>query len=159
MATDGEDGAGSRHRELAGLARELMQVMRDGGLTSLKIRQGDLSISLDSRTTFSQPALPAESAGATVHETQPSPAPAAQAPGFVVTAPMIGTFYAAPGPGERPFVEVGQEVAAGETVAIIEAMKIMNEIVAEQAGIVDEIFVTNGETVEFGHPLMRLRRA
>jgi acetyl-CoA carboxylase biotin carboxyl carrier protein len=136
-----------------------MLVMREGGLTSLKIRQGNLSISLDARTAGSSQSSAMSGGSAPVLDSAPlPPQAAAETPGFTITAPMIGTFYAAPGPGERPFVEVGQEVAAGETVAIIEAMKIMNEIVAEQAGVVAEIFVSNGETVEFGHPLMRLRQ-
>ncbi|MBX6341665.1 MAG: acetyl-CoA carboxylase, biotin carboxyl carrier protein, partial [Thermomicrobiaceae bacterium] len=69
----------------------------------------------------------------------------------------IGTFYASPAPGERPFVAVGDTVEVGQTVAIIEAMKIMNEIVAERAGVVEEIYVKDGDAVEYGSPLMRLR--
>jgi len=69
---------------------------------------------------------------------------------------MIGTYYSAPGPGEEPFVRVGDLVAAGQTVAIIEAMKIMNEIQTERGGIVEELLVSNGQPVEYNQPLMRL---
>ncbi len=77
--------------------------------------------------------------------------------GYVVTSPMIGTYYAAPGPGEEPFVRVGDMVSAGQTVATIEAMKIFNEIEAERGGIIEELLVSNGQPVEYGQPLMRLR--
>lgn len=70
---------------------------------------------------------------------------------------MVGTFYAAPRPGADPFVRVGDHVEPGQAVAIIEAMKVMNEIVAERAGTIVEILVENGQPVEYGQPLMRLR--
>jgi acetyl-CoA carboxylase biotin carboxyl carrier protein len=73
-----------------------------------------------------------------------------------VSSPMVGTFYRAPAPGEAPFVEVGDRVRQGQTVCIIEAMKLMNEIEAEISGQVMEILVQNGEPVEYGQPLMRI---
>jgi len=73
-----------------------------------------------------------------------------------VSSPMVGTFYRAPAPGEAPFVEVGDRVRQGQTVCIIEAMKLMNEIEAEVSGQVMEILVQNGEPVEYGQPLMRI---
>lgn len=81
---------------------------------------------------------------------------ASAASGYIVASPMIGTYYSSPGPGEEPFVRVGDLVAAGQTVAIIEAMKIMNEIQAERGGIVEELLVSNGQPVEYSQPLMRL---
>lgn len=87
-------------------------------------------------------------------------APSAEHPtkedGNVITAPLVGTFYCAPGPGEAPFVEVGQKVNAGDVVGIIEAMKLMNEITATCDGVVDEVLVEDGEMVEFAKPLIRL---
>ena len=77
-------------------------------------------------------------------------------PGYNVTAPIVGTYYSAPGPGEAPFVEVGDIVSAGQTVAIIEQMKFMNEIQADRGGVVEEIFVSNGQPVEYDQPLLRL---
>jgi acetyl-CoA carboxylase biotin carboxyl carrier protein len=73
-----------------------------------------------------------------------------------VPSPMVGTFYRAPAPGEAPFVEVGDRIRSGQTVCIIEAMKLMNEIEAEVSGQVMEILVQNGEPVEYGQPLMRI---
>ncbi|KAB8316893.1 acetyl-CoA carboxylase biotin carboxyl carrier protein [Tolypothrix campylonemoides VB511288] len=73
-----------------------------------------------------------------------------------IPSPMVGTFYRAPGPSESPFVEVGDRVRSGQTVCIIEAMKLMNEIESEVSGQVIEILVQNGEPVEYGQPLMRI---
>lgn len=74
----------------------------------------------------------------------------------VITAPLVGTFYRAPGPGEAPFVEVGASVKAGDVVGIIEAMKLMNEITATSDGVVKAILVEDGELVEFGKPLIQM---
>jgi acetyl-CoA carboxylase biotin carboxyl carrier protein len=76
--------------------------------------------------------------------------------GHIVTAPMIGTFYASPTPSDPPFVRLGDTVHAGQTIGIIEAMKIMNEIVADRSGVVTEIMAINAQAVEYGSPLMRL---
>lgn len=82
----------------------------------------------------------------------PAPAPAAPT-GHVVKSPMVGTFYRASAPGAKPFVEVGSQVKEGETVCIIEAMKILNEIEADKAGTIVEILCENGQAVEYGQPL------
>ena len=142
---------------LADLARQLVQVMREGGLGSLDLRQGDLRVSLRAQQEQVVQAVAPQPGIAQAPE--PAVAPQPEDATFLITSPMIGTFYTAPGPGERPFVEPGQRVEAGETVAIIEAMKIMNEIVAEKGGVVVEILVENGDAVEYGHPLMRLSEA
>jgi len=84
------------------------------------------------------------------------PAEAAAPEGHVVKSPMVGTFYRSSAPGAKPFVELGQAVKAGETVCIIEAMKLLNEIEADQDGVIKEILVENGEPVEFGEPLFVL---
>jgi acetyl-CoA carboxylase biotin carboxyl carrier protein len=76
--------------------------------------------------------------------------------GYVVTAPMIGTYYSAPAPGEAPFVKVGDRVEVGQVVGIIEAMKIMNEISSDRSGIVKELLVSNAQAIEYGSPLIRL---
>ena len=84
-----------------------------------------------------------------------APAAAPSAPkGKPITAPMVGTFYAAPSPDDAPFVKVGDNIAAGQVVCIVEAMKLMNEIEAEVSGKITEICVQNGESVEFGQVLM-----
>lgn len=90
----------------------------------------------------------------------PAPIPAAQAPseiaGEVIKSPMVGTFYRAPSPGAEPFVKVGQSVQAGDTLCIIEAMKILNEIEAEKSGTITNILVENGQAVEYGQPLFSI---
>ncbi|TXG26216.1 acetyl-CoA carboxylase biotin carboxyl carrier protein, partial [Burkholderia territorii] len=73
--------------------------------------------------------------------------------GHVVTSPMVGTFYRAPSPGADPFVQVGDSVKEGQTICIIEAMKLLNEIESDKAGVIKEILVENGQAVEYGQPL------
>ncbi|MDR5780338.1 acetyl-CoA carboxylase biotin carboxyl carrier protein [Caballeronia sp. LZ065] len=80
-------------------------------------------------------------------------APAAAVQGHVVTSPMVGSFYRAPSPGADPFVQVGDTVKEGQTLCIIEAMKLLNEIESDKAGVVKEILVENGQAVEYGQPL------
>ena len=95
-----------------------------------------------------------------------APAPACSAPapapdveeGRAVTAPLVGTYYAAPGPEQPPFVKAGDRVKKGETLCLIEAMKMMNEITAEEEGVISEICVTNGQVVEYGTELFRIKR-
>lgn len=89
----------------------------------------------------------------------PPPAAAARSDLQAITAPMVGTFYRAPAPGEAPFVEVGSRVTPGQPVCILEAMKLMNELEAEISGDVVEILVENGTPVEFGQVLMRIKPA
>lgn len=108
-------------------------------------------------------ALPATPAGvvataAAAAAPAPAPAAAAAAPaepaGHAVKSPMVGTFYRAASPGAKPFVEVGSQVKQGETICIIEAMKILNEIEADKSGTVTQILVDNGQAVEYGQPLL-----
>jgi acetyl-CoA carboxylase biotin carboxyl carrier protein len=80
-------------------------------------------------------------------------APPPEPEGHVVKAPMVGTFYRSSAPGAKPFVELGQAVKSGETVCIIEAMKLLNEIEADRDGVIKEILVENGQPVEYGQPL------
>jgi acetyl-CoA carboxylase biotin carboxyl carrier protein len=79
--------------------------------------------------------------------------PAAIAQGHVVTSPMVGTFYRAPSPGADPFVQIGDTVKEGQTICIIEAMKLLNEIETDKSGVIKEILVENGQAVEYGQPL------
>lgn len=137
--------------EIIGAVRELISLMGKGGITELDLSTGDVSIRLRGAapgTLAAAQAQPASDMGngdATSGDT-----------GHVVTAPMIGTFYASPGPGEAPFVQVGDEVEVGQVVGIVEAMKIMNEIIADRPGIVIDILVENAQPVEYGSPLLRL---
>ena len=113
---------------------EIADVMEDRGLTRVRVEEPDGT------------AVELERASAA----QPEPK------GTEVTAPMVGVFYAAPAPGDEPFVHVGSKVKAGETLCIIEAMKVLNEVTAEADGEVLEICVADGDLVEFGSCLMRI---
>src|SRR5690606_31549969 len=93
------------------------------------------------------------SASASVEITASAPA---VPDGHIVSSPMIGTFYSASAPGEPPFVQIGDEVDAGQVIGIIEAMKIMNEITSDRSGVVVEVLVENAEAVEYGSPLVRI---
>jgi acetyl-CoA carboxylase biotin carboxyl carrier protein len=84
---------------------------------------------------------------------EPAAAPVAAEDTRTINSPMVGTFYRAPSPGAKPFADVGQKVKAGDTVCIIEAMKLLNEIETEYDGVIKEILVENGQPVEFGQPL------
>jgi acetyl-CoA carboxylase biotin carboxyl carrier protein len=101
-------------------------------------------------------AIPAQAPELAVRVAAPA-APAAgedQLPaGHIITSPMVGTFYQAPSPGTKPFVDVGQRVQTGDTVCIIEAMKILNQIEADHSGVIGAILVENGQPVEYGQPL------
>ncbi|OEY94823.1 acetyl-CoA carboxylase, biotin carboxyl carrier protein [Acinetobacter proteolyticus] len=132
--------------------KKLIDLMIESDLQAIEVKEGDQSISL-TRPTPVYTAAPVAAA-----PTASAPAPAAKTPrGAVETSPMVGVFYAAPSPGEAPFVNVGQTVSAGETLGIIEAMKIMNPIEATKSGVIEEILVKNGEVIQFGQPLFRYR--
>jgi acetyl-CoA carboxylase biotin carboxyl carrier protein len=101
-------------------------------------------------------ALPSAAAPAAAPGPAAAPAKAAEKPGFVVTAPLVGTFYRSPSPDSPPYVDVGSVVKKGQVLCIVEAMKLMNEIESEVAGTVAEILVQNATPVEFGQPLFRI---
>ncbi len=132
--------------------RSLVEVMRGNGLTELDVTAGSVSIRLRTPKSGSGHKTPARSDDMPVS----SVTAAVALDGHIVTAPMIGTFYASPAPGEPPFVRIGDLVQTGQTIGIIEAMKIMNEIVADRSGVVAELFVGNAQAVEYGSPLLRL---
>ena len=149
---------------------EIADVMEDRGLTRVRVEEPDGTAVELERASAAQPVavpMPMSSAVAAPVAAPAAapvaPEPAAQAPaaapepqGAEVTAPMVGVFYAAPAPGDEPFVRVGSKVKAGETLCIIEAMKVLNEVTAEADGEVLEICVADGDLVEFGSCLMRI---
>ena len=148
-----ESGNGhSSTEELIGAVRELISLMGKGGISELDLTSGDVSIRL--RGAAAALALPASSSSAGSGDSVT--APQAEDEGHIITAPMIGTFYSAPSPGEDPFVQIGDEVEVGQVIGIIEAMKIMNEIIADKPGVVAECMVENAQAVEYGSPLVRL---
>ena len=105
------------------------------------------------------PPVAAAPAASAAPSAPPPAAPAARSDLLEITAPMVATFYRSPAPGEAPFVEVGSRISTGQTVCILEAMKLMNELEAEVSGEVVEILVENGTPVEFGQVLMRVKPA
>lgn len=143
---------------------EIADVMEDRGLTRVRVEEPDGTAVELERASAAQPvavpvpmpgAVAAQVAAPTVAPAAPEPAtqtPAAapEPKGTEVAAPMVGVFYAAPAPGDEPFVRVGSKVKAGETLCIIEAMKVLNEVTAEADGEVLEICVADGDLVEFG---------
>ena len=149
---------------------EIADVMEDRGLTRVRVEEPDGTAVELERASAAQPvavpmpmpgAMAAPVAAPTVAPAAPelaarAPATAPEPKGTEVTAPMVGVFYAAPAPGDEPFVRVGSKVKAGETLCIIEAMKVLNEVTAEADGEVLEICVADGDLVEFGSCLMRI---
>lgn len=139
---------------------EIADVMEDRGLTRVRVEEPDGTAVELERASAAQPvAVPMPMPGAvTAPAVAPvaMPAAAPESKGTEVTAPMVGVFYAAPAPGDEPFVHVGSKVKAGETLCIIEAMKVLNEVTAEADGEVLEICVADGDLVEFGSCLMRI---
>ena len=144
--------------------------MDEGDLTALRFKDGQVEIELERKPAagaLSSSALPlmAERVGQLLNAREDASgvvAGAASAPvagdddASVVRSPMVGTFYAGPSPDEDPFVKVGQEVLTGQTLAIVEAMKMMNEITAPAPGVVTEVLAANGTQVEYDQPLFRI---
>ncbi len=141
---------------LTGDIAALAAVMAEHGLGKIEVNANGVHVVLSAPRTQKNGVRTNGVVGAHDAADTNDEAPIIAATGYVVPSPMIGTYYSAPGPGEEPFVRVGDMVSAGQTVAIIEAMKIMNEIQTERGGIVEELLVSNGQPVEYSQPLMRL---
>jgi|SRR5438067_5029794 len=140
--------------------KKLIDLVQESGIAELEITEGEEKVKIVKGGVVSMaaapaavavPAAPAPSAAAA-----PTAPPAEGQEGHVVKAPMVGTFYRSPSPDAKAFVEVGQAVKEGETICIIEAMKLMNEIEADASGSVKAILVENGQPVEYGQPLFIL---
>jgi acetyl-CoA carboxylase biotin carboxyl carrier protein len=142
--------------------KKLIELLEESGLAELEISEGEESVRIARFTqgvnvaAQRQPmAMPMQAAPA-LATTPPAAMPAEHRDENMVTAPMVGTFYASPAPGAKPFVEVGQEVRVGQVLCVIEAMKMMNQIESERAGKVVALLAKNGEPVEFGQPLFAI---
>ncbi|HGP7509235.1 TPA: acetyl-CoA carboxylase biotin carboxyl carrier protein [Neisseria gonorrhoeae] len=143
--------------------KKLIDLVEESGIAEIEVTEGEekvritRTIAAAAAPVYASPvpaAAPAVTpAAAPVAASAPAAAPAARDLSDAQKSPMVGTFYRAPGPNAAAFVEVGQQVKAGDTLCIIEAMKLMNEIEAEKSGTVKEILVENGTPVEFGEPL------
>jgi acetyl-CoA carboxylase biotin carboxyl carrier protein len=140
--------------------KKLIELLDESGIAEIEITEGEESVRI-SRYSASAPVAPPVAMAAPMAAPAPAaPAPAAAAPiaeaeedGHAVTAPMVGTFYSSSSPGSPPFVQVGDRVSAGDTLCIVEAMKMMNQIEAEVAGTIKSIRVQNGDPVEYGQIL------
>ena len=135
--------------------KKLIELLEESGIDELEIKEGEESvrISRHSKTPAQQfyaPQMQAPAPGAAA----PAAAPALN--GFVVKSPMVGTFYRTPAPTSPAFVEVGKTVKVGDTICIVEAMKMMNHITAEKAGVIESILVENGQPVEYDQPLFTI---
>jgi acetyl-CoA carboxylase biotin carboxyl carrier protein len=142
--------------------KKLIELLEESGISEIEISEGEESVRISRHpqpgtvsVTSVPVAAPVPSVAANGHPAPeaPTPAPAPAARGHQVTAPMVGTFYSGPAPGAKPFVEVGSQIKAGDTLCVIEAMKMMNQIEAEVAGRVVSVLVENGNPVEFGQAL------
>lgn len=148
--------------------KKLIELLEESNIGELEIKEGEESVRIarNSGTTqyFSAPApaayaAPAAPAAAPVAAPAAAPvaAPAAaEIAGHVVKSPMVGTFYRSPSPGSASFIEVGKQVKAGDVICIIEAMKMMNQIEADKAGVIGAILVEDGNPVEFDQPLVTI---
>jgi acetyl-CoA carboxylase biotin carboxyl carrier protein len=145
--------------------KKLIELLDESGIAEIEIKEGEEAVRI-SRMPAGVVAhalppvvqLPATAPAAAAGAASGAAAPAAEAPKpkpneHVITAPMVGTFYASPSPGAKAFVEIGDEIKVGQVLCIIEAMKMMNQIEADKAGRVTSIMASNGDPVEFGQPL------
>jgi len=148
--------------------KKLIELLDESGVAEIEIHEGEESVRISRQTQAAAPmpvqqfAVPAAPAPAAAPAPSPAPATTEAAPptdesalpsGHQLKAPMVGTFYRASSPGAKPFAELGSSVSAGDTLCIIEAMKMMNQIEADKSGTIKAILVENGEPVEFGQPL------
>lgn len=136
-------------------------VRTDNGLPQLSVSEGTAGLPTPTISSYSQGVapLPIPEIPAVSPVSSPSPPPGGDRRFVEILSPMVGTFYRSPGPDESPFVETGDRIRSGQTVCIIEAMKLMNEIEAEVSGEIVEILVQNASPVEYGQPLMRINPA
>ncbi len=145
---------------LSDAVKEFIGIMKDSGLSYMYVKNDKFEIELGQKNPPpAPPVMPAMSpmamatAPAAAPQTAPAAAPAADT-GKSIKSPIVGTFYSAPSPTKPPFVKVGDKVSEGDTVCIVESMKVMNEIQADISGTVKSIAVKDGEAVEFGQPLI-----
>ncbi|MEV8635686.1 acetyl-CoA carboxylase biotin carboxyl carrier protein [Streptosporangium sp. NPDC051023] len=154
--TPQETTPAAEEQRLRLIREEISRLVRDlpGPLTAVTAKIGDSQLEIvwappqaaaSREIVWTEAAAPAAPAAPPVEETAKA-----------VTAPLVGTFYRAPEPGSRPFVEVGDRIGAGQTIGIVEAMKLMNHVVSDWAGVVTEILADDATAVEFGQPLIRV---
>ena len=145
------------------LVRELAQLLTDNELTEIEVQDGERRIKVSREpapvygaapTPMAAPAAPPALSAPPMHAKEDIGAPADEVGGNAVKSPMVGTAYLSPEPGSKPFVEVGNSVKAGDTLLIVEAMKVMNPITAPEGGVVKKVLISDGQPVEFDQPLV-----
>ncbi len=141
--------------------KKLIELLEESGVAEIEIKEGEESVRISRASSaaqaapaFVQPVAAAPAQAAPAPEAPPAADEPAAEPGHAVESPMVGTFYRAPSPDADPFIEEGATVAAGDTLCIIEAMKMMNRIEAPVAGVVKKILAADGDPVEFGQRLV-----
>jgi acetyl-CoA carboxylase biotin carboxyl carrier protein len=137
--------------------KKLIELLEESGIAEIEIKEGEEGVRI-SRMPVGVAPQATQVAAAPPVAPAPSVAPAAEVAKpkpneHVITAPMVGTFYASPSPGAKAFVEIGDEIKIGQVLCIIEAMKMMNQIEADKAGRIASVMASNGDPVEFGQPL------
>ncbi|MFG1496170.1 acetyl-CoA carboxylase biotin carboxyl carrier protein [Saccharospirillum sp. HFRX-1] len=149
--------------------KKLIELLEESGIDEIEITEGEEAIRISRSSRALQAAAPMQYAPMPAQAPAAAPAPAPAAPaessepakpensGHAVRSPMVGTFYRAPSPTSPSFVEVGQHVNEGDTICIVEAMKMMNQIEADKSGVVEAILLENGEPVEFDQALVTIR--
>jgi acetyl-CoA carboxylase biotin carboxyl carrier protein len=161
MAETGKGGAdkSASMRVDTALVRELAELLSANDLNEIEVEDGDRKIKVrrDAPTAFvAAPATQPSAASAAAATAAAAPAQEEEVVGETVKSPMVGTAFMSPEPGAKPFITVGQSVKAGDTLLIVEAMKVMNPITAPKAGTVKKINVADGQPVEFDQPLVVL---
>lgn len=142
--------------------KKLIELVEESGIAELEISEGEESVRINRYSNQAAPAAPIQYAAAPAPVAAPVAAPAAvetpaEAPvqsGHKVLSPMVGTFYRSPSPEAKSFIEVGQTVEEGQTICIVEAMKMMNQIEADKSGVIKAILVEDGQPVEFDQALV-----
>ena len=143
--------------------KKLIELVEESGITELEVQEEEGTVRISRAAPAVAPAAiqyaaapvaPVEAPAAVPAPVSPAEAPAAEVSGHQVRSPMVGTFYRSPSPEAKAFVEVGQTVKVGDALCIVEAMKMMNRIEADKAGVVKAILVNDGEAVEFDQPLI-----
>ena len=144
--------------------KKLIDLVEESGIAELELTEGEEKVRISRQPAGGQPQFVPYMQQPMMHMAQPAAAPAvapiadnpSAAPvieGHVVKSPMVGTFYRSPSPDSKPFVDIGSSVSSGDTLCIIEAMKLLNEIESDHSGVIKAILVENGQPVEYGEPL------
>lgn len=141
--------------------KKLIDLVEESGISELELTEGEEKVRISRNTPnagqavyYSQQPYMQPSQAAPAPQSAPAPAaPAPEIEGHIVKSPMVGTFYRSPSPDAKSFVDVGSSVSVGDTICIIEAMKLLNEVEADHTGVIKAILVENGQPVEYGEPL------